>query len=138
MKSHLFKVIKSIVVGITVLTLSAAPALQAIQLSKVVERMNQVCQCCCCTGESTEHSSDSHSLQKASRCGCEVGQSLPINSAPLVSTDSKINHDEQAAVIQTIPVVTFAVSIESNTIIVLDHIPKKHPPLFVLNTSFLI
>lgn len=138
MKDNTRKIFKTAIIGLTVLSLCAAPALQAVQVSKSVESMQKTCSCCCCVSINHEHNEVDHGLAKSDRCGCQVGQSLPINATPIISN---ISPDDQ---IQTATVNSFkSGSLFENKdcddqFVDIDCLPQKHPPLFILNASFLI
>ena len=138
MKKVFSKILKYSAISVTLLTFVAAPAIQAIQISKTVKQLNQACTCCCCDSAEQEKSCPAKAIQKSDRCPCKIDQPAPINSAPIVSTVSKDNH-KYSTVISELPQNSLlAQDAKSSKIIVKDNLPKKHPPLFILNASLLI
>ena len=132
------KIFKMTIVGFTVLSLCAAPALQANQLSETVEQLNQPCGCCCCDSPSKELSCSVNGFQKNKSCPCKVDSPTPINAIPIASTTSNTNQSELALNVKNLTNQIFTDVNKTNEFVEIDYLPQKHPPLFILNASLLI
>jgi hypothetical protein len=130
------KTIRTALTVLTVLTLGAAPCLQAYQLSNVDSSCS--ISCCCGCGHSQSGSLDSESITREDSCCCQVSNPEPITEIHLEAQPRPISNPD------TFADITCAVSDNLLSDIVYDQtfridIPlAPGPPLYVLNSSYLI
>ena len=138
MKNRFNKISRILIVAFAVLSLSLAPAIQAFQIADAVSRMSQNCSCCCCLDKAKEHQCADITLKKLDKCPCSVDSQQPVNTSPIVSTNSDTNQNKIGAELTYEAAPILAKAVKTDFVLDIDYPPQKRPPLFILNTSLLI
>jgi len=132
------KIFRTSVILITLLTLCAAPALQAFSFSDRISQMKEACGCGCCFSNTEESSCPVKAQSAEKACACEVGQQIPFNSKPFETVAPSQNITD-ISLQKCDVIVSQTPDCEQSFNSVVFTIPSKtHPPLYILNASLLI
>jgi len=132
------QIFRTSVTVITLLTLCAAPALQAFSFAGGLAQMEKSCGCDCCGTPAEESSCPVKSQMSENSCPCSVGEQLPFNSKPIESS-VPVTIGKNLAVQPTV-LITYSESLNNSdyNIVCFEISPKSHPPLYILHGSWLI
>lgn len=126
-------IFKAVAIVLTALTLAAAPCLQAYQLSQTGSSCSRSCNC-----DVSSPSDQAVEAAVGGACCCRVSSPEPAVEVPLeAQSRPAANPDTFAEATSTVPgnIVSVAVSRQTFTV----GLPLTHgPPLYVLNSSYLI
>ena len=127
---------KTSLVLLIVLVLGTMPALQAFQLEQSCFMETQSACNCCCSMEESKVDVNLESLND--RCCCEMSKQKPATEVPYVAQIFTIDQVDQIINNNTVNI-QFEYSCGIKTNLDYDLLPQIHaPPLYIINSSFLI
>jgi hypothetical protein len=132
------KTVKVLIIGVALLTVTSAPTLQALSFANQFSKSDFGCKCSCCKTEIEESACPVKGRISQDKCPCKVEQQLPFNSRPFESSAPAFSGKDLAVQYDSgIEILIFGINETFEK--ALFKIPiTEHPPLYILNSSFLI
>jgi hypothetical protein len=132
------RIFKALIIGSVLLSVVAAPASQAFSFAGEFSKTEPTCGCCCCQSETEEQSCPVRAEISKGSCPCQVEQQVPFNTKPIESSTPIISIKDFAGQVSALPNVLAGIAEQTASAIPYKIPISNSPPLYILNSSFLI
>lgn len=132
------KIFRTLIVVAATFAVVAAPTLQAFSFAEQFSPNDNTCGCLCCKSELEESTCPVKSEMSQNGCSCSVKQQHPFNSKPIESSAPNLQSKDVTDQISERIEIVAAISVKSFNQVPFKIPLNNYPPLYILNSSFLI